>query len=150
MTDPALTRLRIEPHRITLVSPDGSEVVAATGLDALAGGVFRHEPPQPAELERAIDLVEDALMATRLPHAERGELVTSDPWLSTLHGLVLEGARLSREQVETLFQELAAVSLGRPAGQSGLPEGRQAAAALLILRECMHRLGYLAVRRSPA
>ena len=150
MNVPGTTRIRIEPQRTTLVSPDGSEVVAATGFDTLAGGVFHHEPPQPAELEQAIDLVEEALMATHLPHAERGDLVTSDPLLNALPGLRHPGARLTRDQIEALFQQLAATSLGRPAGQSGLPEGRQSAAALLILRERMHHLGYLAVRLGHA
>ena len=57
------TRLQLEPHRIKLSAPEAAGVIVATGVDDLANSIFRHDPPTPAELEQAIDIVEDALMA---------------------------------------------------------------------------------------
>src|SRR5690606_34286376 len=121
------------------------EVVIAIGIDSLADDVFLHEPPTPVELERAIDVIEDALMATGLPHVPRDELATSDPLLHTLIGRAPGSAHTTLAEVEALFQRLAAVSLGSPGGFSDPAFTRRAAAALLILQECMHHLGYRAV-----
>ena len=140
------TRLRLDPHHTTLSLPDAAEVVVGTGVDDLASAVFRHDPPTPAELEQAIDIVEDALMATRLAHTERGDLMTSDDLIRALPGLHGDGSRLTRDEVEALFQRMASVSLGNPGAQGDLPTGNRTRAALLLLRECMHHLGFEAVR----
>ena len=91
-------------------------------------------------------MVEDALMATRLRQGERGELVTAEPLLQALPGLDSTDPRLTREEVEALFQRLASASLGDPSALADMPIGGRTAAALLILRECMHHLGYGSVR----
>jgi hypothetical protein len=57
-----------------------------------------------------------------------------------LPGLHVQGAGLTRDGVEMLFQRLASRSLGAPVADAELPHGREVAAALLILRECMHHL----------
>jgi exopolyphosphatase/pppGpp-phosphohydrolase len=144
------TRLHLDAHRTTFSSTGRADAVAQVGIDDLAEAIFRHDPPTPAELERAIDVVEDALMATRLPHEERGGLVTSAPVLRDLPGLGGEGARLSRDEVEALFQRLASASLGDPSAAAGLPTDGRHASALLILRECMHHLGHAFVQADPA
>ncbi|MEZ5658025.1 MAG: hypothetical protein R3E83_05715 [Burkholderiaceae bacterium] len=41
-----------------------------------------------------------------------------------------------------MFSQLASAALGRPSAIDGLLSGREAAAALLIVRECMHHLGF--------
>jgi len=146
MNSHGITRFRLEPQRTTLSASTGGEVIVAAGVDGLADVSFHHDPPTPAEMEQAIDVVEEALMATHLPHAERGELVTSDPWLRGLPGLRDEGASLTRDDVEALFQQLASASLGNSGALRNLPAGGRAGAALLILRECMHHLGYESVR----
>ncbi len=142
------TRLRLEGERTTLAVGTGPEVVLALGVRGIADACFRHDPPTPFEIEQAIDVVEDALMAAPLRHAARGELLINDPLLHSLPGLQADGARLARDEVEAIFQRLASASLGNPGALAGLPPGRDAAAALLILRECMHHLGYDAVRRA--
>lgn len=101
-----------------------------------------HDPPSPGELERAIDLVEDALTASRLVNAGHGALVTADALLRRLPGLDTVGGTLMRDDVEMLFQLLASRALGTPVSSARIPEGREMAAALLILRECMHHLGF--------
>ena len=146
MSDPGITRLRFDPQSTVLSVAGAADLVLGVGIGALADAVFRHDPPTPAELERAIDLVEDALMASRLPHAERGELFSADALLRGLPGLGTGEAGLTRAEVETLFQRLALASLGDPAARGDMPSGARTAAALLVLRECMHHLGYDAVR----
>ena len=138
------THLRLEAER-TLLSSPASTVVVTVGIDRLADDVFLHEPPAPVELERAIDVVEDALMATGLPHVPRGELATPDPLLHTLIGRGPGSTRATLAEVEALFQRLAAVSLGSRGLITDPEFTRRAAAALLILRECMHHLSYRAV-----
>ena len=49
---------------------------------------------------------------------------------------------LTRDAVESLFQRLASRSLGTPVSSDELPPQRDIAAALIILRECMHHLGF--------
>jgi hypothetical protein len=146
MDDTRITNIRLDPRRTTLSEQGGAEVVLAVGVGDLVDAVFRHDPPTPSEMERAIDLVEDALMASRLPQGDRGELLTSDPLLRGLPGLREDGARLQRAAVESLFQALASASLGHLGTRGDIPAGAETAAALLVLRECMHHLGYEAVR----
>ena len=149
MNVPALTRLRLNAQRSTLAADEALEVVLAVGARGIADRFFGHDPPTPFEIEQAIDAVEDALTSSRLQRAERGELVTNDPllraWLpaGSRQG---DAARLTRVEVESIFQHLASASLGQPQALAGLPTGRDAAAALLILRECMHHLGYGGIR----
>lgn len=149
MSAPARTTLRLEDQRTTLADGTAPDVVLAVGVRGIADAYFRHDPPTPLEIERALDAIEDALSATRLRQAARGELLTNDPLLHALPGLQASGARLARDEVEALFQRLASASLGHPGALAGGPSGRDAAAALLILRECMHHLGYDSVRRAP-
>ena len=104
MTHFGNTRILLGPRSTLLIALDGAEMPQSASADGLADAVFRHDPPTPAEMEQAIDIVEDALMATPLRHAERGKLVTADPLLRNLPGLSHEGARLTRDEVEALFQ----------------------------------------------
>ncbi len=139
------TRLHLPAHQTTLETAQGTNIILGVGALSVADGFFRHDPPLPHELERAIDAVEDAMMADHVPRAIGGSLVSSDPALRAFPGLQASGATVSRGHIEALFQRLAATSLGRPGHMSGLPQGREAAAALLILRECMHHLGFESV-----
>jgi exopolyphosphatase/pppGpp-phosphohydrolase len=143
-------RIRLEAQSTLIEFGDGESVTLGVGPRGLAEDVLRHEPPTPAELERAIDLVEDALTVSRLAHADRGALAIADTDLLSLPGLAAQGASLTRDDVEALFQQLAARAVCPAAATSGLPHGRDVAAALLILRECMHHLGFDRVIAPPA
>ncbi len=139
------THLRLEAERTLLAPAASAEVVIAVGIDHLADTVFLHEPPTPVELERGIDVIEDELMATGLPHLPRGDLATSDAHLHSLLGGATGSTRVTLAEVEALFQRMAAISLGSPVRSTDQAFTRSASAALLILRECMHHLGYPAV-----
>jgi hypothetical protein len=49
---------------------------------------------------------------------------------------------LTLQQVEHVFGELAAVSLGRPTSSSGVPADRPFVSYVLVLREFMHHLAF--------
>ena len=91
---------------------------------ALATRHWRDGLPSPLQLERAIGDIESALMRERLARAARSALLTSEPLLAVLLPPAAGGAgQLDRDQVERRFDDLAA-------------------AALVILRECMDHLGF--------
>lgn len=136
------TRLHMQAHQTSLRTEQDVNAILAVGPRTVADAFFRHDPPLPYELERAIDAVEDALMHGDVRRAAGGALVSSDPAMSSFPGLQPGGATVTRDYVEALFQRLAAASLGRSGDLSSLPPGREAAAALLILRECMHHLDF--------
>ena len=75
---------------------------------------MRDDPPTPAELEQAIDLVEDALTGLPIVPADGDWLVTADALLRRLPGFGSQDAGLAREAVEALFQQLASRALGMP------------------------------------
>ena len=143
-------QLQLQAQTTLLVFEEGRAVTLPVGLQGLIETVLRHDPPTAVELERAIDAVEDALAVTRDGRAEGHDLLTADPVLITLPGLGQNGATLGRDDVEALFQRLASRALGMPVAASDVPHGRDVAAALLILRECMHHLGFDRVTRVPS
>ena len=138
-------QLSLLPQRTTLTASQGDSASFDVGPRTLVSTCFRHEPPTPVELEHAIELIENALMDAGYRPENSGALVTDDTQIRRLPGLEDLGANLTRDQVEALFQRLADISLGSPQTRGDLPTDREAAAALLILRECMHHLGFTSI-----
>lgn len=147
---PLPVRLRMQAQSTALAFADGRVVVLPVGPQGLVDTALRHDPPTPAELERAIDLIEDALAGSRVADVDRGGLSTADPLLLALPGLGSGSSVLGRDAVEGLFQRLASRAHGVPVASDELPYGRDIAAALLILRECMHHLAFDRVTAAPA
>lgn len=123
------------------------EVELGIGLAQLGRGPFRHEPPSEGELESAIAFVEDAVMplAKVLPLSTK--LVSSDVIASRLLALAQPASGqftgvLTLQQVEDVFGDIAAVSLGRPSSSSGVPTDGPFVSYVLILREFMHHLAF--------
>lgn len=120
------------------------------GYEQLATEVLRHAPPTPAELERAIALIEDELMKLHRLIPETAALVTTDTHIADLvrmiHPEIQSSIMASIEEVEQLFDLLAALSLGRPATSAGVPSDVRFAAILLILREVMHHLRFRSIQ----
>lgn len=146
---PPPVRLRMQAQSTTLAFVDGRVVALPVGPQGLAEAALRHDPPTPVELERAIDLIEDAVAGSRVADVDRGDLATADPFLRALPGLGSSGSVLGRDAVERLFERLAARAHGMPVAGDELPHGRDIAAALLILRECMHHLDFRRVAAAP-
>ena len=152
MNTPA-TRMQLDPQRTTLTIESAAGLVVEIGYRSVAERFLRHDPPTPGELESAIDGVEDALMAARAQRVDAGTLlVISDDIRRLLPGLLPDGTGATLVEVEARFQRLASASLGHPGVLANLPLGPEAAAALLILRECMHHLGFarLMIAQAPA
>lgn len=98
------TCLFMQAYQTVLATGDGGgESVIPVGPLALAKAFFKHDPALPHELERAIDVIEEALMSTKAPRANGGALLTSDPILATILGQRAESGMVSRDQVESLF-----------------------------------------------
>ena len=147
-----MVTLLIGDSETRVVSQRGNEppdtIVLAIGYAAQGHLHLRHEPPTPLELENAIAVVEDAVMplAKRLPLPS--ELIGAGPALEAIaaaSGKAQGDVRMELGEVERLFQQLAAVSEGRPVASGGVPSGAAYAATLLILREFMHHLGFGAI-----
>ena len=113
---------------------------------SLAQRHWAHESPGLLQLELAIEDVEDALMQTKVRHTSREALATSDALLQHLPGLQQDGAGLTLDQVEALFQGLVAAAPAPRRTAAGEPWSGAQVAALLILRECMHHLGFNEIR----
>lgn len=108
------------------------------GLHTLAQQRFQGRMPDALALEQGIEEVEDAIMPAGpwLPRPVR--LQTHDALLHAIAGVAAAENVLTRDAVEQLFEHLA-----RQAGRAGapdalLPQDPLWAAALLVLRECMH------------
>lgn len=112
------------------------------GTLQLGAGPFRAVPPTPLELENAIASVEDVVMplAKILPSGA-GFFVSGAQVQAVLPARSLELAL-----VEEHFNTLVAFSQGRPYDSSDLRTQPGGAALLLILRECMHHLGFSGVQ----
>ncbi len=138
------------PTVTTLSSDDGAVVTVGPSPAALADASIRHQPPTAGELEHAIDIVEDALMAAKAVRSSGGVLMTFEATLRQFPGLDAVGATLSRDAVEALFQQLASVALGMPDPGGAVFVDREVADALLITREYMHHLGFESIRMERA
>lgn len=119
------------------------------GLDGLVHQCFRHDPPLPIEIEHAIELTEEAVMPLADKFAGPPRII-----LQGAGGFLIANALnaggvlqvvLTLDEVESLFNRLTAVSLGRPSNQESLPTNGRFAASLLILREFMHHLHFAEV-----
>jgi exopolyphosphatase/pppGpp-phosphohydrolase len=145
-------RLSFGPDVTTLSMEDGSAVTVGPSPAALAAACFHHDPPTARELEHAIDIVEDALMAAMPPRGSGVPLTTIEPALRLLPGLADMDSALSREAIEDMFQLLASIASGQPTSSASIVADRRVAAALLVTRECMHHLDFewIRVARSPA
>jgi len=118
------------------------------GTEKTAGDFFKYFPPTLAEIENAIQVVEDEVMPLHRLLITTPDLYTLDESIQdiarlTVFSEVQQGLTLTRTDVEQVFNRLAAIISGRPASQDVLPTTNSFAATLLILREVMHHLGFM-------
>jgi tRNA U34 5-methylaminomethyl-2-thiouridine-forming methyltransferase MnmC len=132
--DARQTRLRADPH-----APD--VLALALGRDDVAA-IF-HSPLTAADIERAIERVEDAIGHPKVEIA-RALKVRGDETLRRLaEAAGLTGGpdlSLTTEAVEALFTRLARQAAGAVPVADRLPEDARFAATLVLLRELMHHL----------
>ena len=144
-----------DAHSDVRLSMDGMAPFHASfsqGVDSLLQQSLKHDPPLPGELEHAIELAEEAVMplAKQFAHGPllelrgQGATVVSE----ALAAAGIPADQLSVDEVEGLFNRLVALSMGRPIGQEALAGSRELFAAMLLLREFMHHLGFSVVKIS--
>lgn len=148
------THLQLDTAPIILQPHDAHVVVLPLSLDQLLADGLQHFPPREAALEQAIATTEDALMpqvaALRAQPLDR--LVLSDASLAALADLLARphtGADWHVDEVERAFNLVADVAAGLPAHRIGLPEHPRFVAALLVVRELMHHVGWETLQLPP-
>lgn len=116
------------------------------GSHKTAADYFRQQVPTPLEMENAISVVEDEVTRSRSVIVGGSVLYTTDPAIREIARIAGAPEKiimvLGLDQVERVFDRLAAVVLGKPASQEGIPPNADFAARLLILREFMHHLQF--------
>lgn len=150
----SITLLHVGEHKTVVAYASDKETMKICSLNmglqnvgsSSSDTVFQKYPPTALELENAIMVVEDEIMplAKLLPHPST--LILTDE-ITYLLKLVAgyDKSILSIDDVEDLFRRLAEVSEGSPMLSSGLPMRSDFAAAVLIVREFMHHLGFESV-----
>ncbi|PWC16248.1 hypothetical protein DDT52_18745 [Brenneria roseae subsp. roseae] len=119
----------------------------AMGVGKTGETFFKHLPPTPDEMERAIMVVEDEVIRIRHDLPAGSLLFSVDPGvaeIARISGVKEEagGWQLSQDEMERTFKRLEQVIFGSPASWEGIPLARDFAARLLILREFMHHHGF--------
>lgn len=108
------------------------------GLHTLAQYRFKGKMPDALALEQGIEEVEDAIMPAGpwLPRPVR--LQTHDALLHDIARVATADKVLTRDAVEQLFESLARQAQRAGPTDALLPQDPVWAAALLVLRECLH------------
>jgi hypothetical protein len=143
--------LSLEDERTVLVGTPGAPpvLVVGAGWRTIARDYLKHDPPSPLELENAIGAIEDQIARAGALPAKGSPVRTNDALvreIAVASGLPRDAETIfALSAVEQAYQRLAAqASRGLRSGD-GLAAGNGAAAALVILRELMHHLGFPAI-----
>lgn len=146
--------LHIGEDRTGVASGTGIEpsqvLMLEIGASRTSTDWFNHNPPSPLEIENAIVVVEDEVMRAREAALGSATLYSTDERVGDM--IRMAGcpdalmATLTVEQVERLFNQLAARAEGRPSSQVVIPDDPRFAATLLILREFMHHLHFDSIK----
>lgn len=118
------------------------------GIHKTSRDFFRSDIPSPAEVEDAINFIEDELMKASALAESQSELITFDAEIRSIaaEAGVEDATYLDRQAMEELFTRYALISMGRPEAFDTLKMDREFFANLLILREVMHHLGFERIR----
>jgi len=142
--------LHIGEEGVSVAAGTGNEpsqvLTLNMGWSRIVTDFFQHNPPAPIEIEEAIMVVEDEVTRARELAARHPSLYSTD---EVIHDIASTAGcpheptiLLTMEQVEWLFDQLAARSEGRLSSQVQVPDDPRFAATLLILREFMHHLRF--------
>lgn len=113
------------------------------GIQTITSKYFTKEVPTEAEVEYAINDIEDELMSSK-------DLVGSNEKLYTNDGFIIEIVKasektitnVSRQVIEEIFTKYALVSMGRSPTYDDIKMNKEKYAGLLILREILHHLNF--------
>jgi len=147
-------QLYLQEELIRLRAGHSTDISLPLSLSSLLDAGLRQFPPSGSAMEQAIASTEDALMPwiPALRQETLEVLECADAVLAPLPGVlgypqqaVLE---LDIEEIERAFQQLAQVAAGMPAKSQGIPERADFVAALVVVRELMHHVGWRQLRLS--
>ncbi len=152
------------PASIVIVALHDDDVVTAIGHQAMLESLsslplglahqtarwVHHGLISEAAIEQAIAHIEDVVMPLRSALPPSAQLFSADADFLTLArfaGMPIDARVwfLSTDALEQLFNRWIARSQGRPASQDDLPVTARVGVALLVLRECLHHLGFTGV-----
>lgn len=145
-------QLHLQEDLIRLQAGQTTNISLPLSLSSLLEAGLQRFPPSELALEQAIAATEDALMpwipALRMDPSE--VLESSDPVLALLPGVLAYPPQaiceLDIEEVERAFNQLAQVAAGMPAKNLDIPERADFVAALVVVRELMHHVGWQQLR----
>jgi len=131
-----LTR-RADPRRLSL----------PIGIKTIASKYFVHTVPSEAEVEYAINHIEDELMGDTALVCQNETLYCEDAFMIDL-AQAPKGPTtvVSREALEEMFTKYALVSMGRSPVYDDIAMDKEKYAGLLIVREIMHHLDFPELR----
>lgn len=141
--------LSIEDERTLLAAETADAppvLLAGIGWRAIGRDYLKHDPPSPLELENAITAIEDEIARLKSLPPKGSRMGTNDARvreIAAAAGLPPDRETiLTLDAVEQAFQRLAEQASRRLRSGEGLPAGNESAAALVILRELMHHMGF--------
>jgi hypothetical protein len=142
----ALPFLTFEADRTVLMDGEQRVFNLSVSPSSLARRHWLKGLPSSLQLEHAIDDVEAAIEQCLLAHADRGVLMTAQSVQRLLPELLRPQSEIGRDEVEFEFTRLVAAA--HVAGRSDATRALhgESAAALLLLRELMHHLGFQSLR----
>jgi exopolyphosphatase/pppGpp-phosphohydrolase len=116
--------------------------------------IFHRDPPTEADLEIAIDLTEEAVMPLARMLPSGAVLLAGNPLTGRIALLAAGSSEIdavSITAIESLFEQVA-MAARRGFWPAGQQMDAPSAAAVLILREFMHHLGFdrIEIPKSPA
>lgn len=147
-------RLYLQEDPIRLQSGQSPSIRLPLSLAMLLNEGLQRFPPSESAMEQAIAITEDALMpwipALRNPPLQ--VLECADAELAALPALLglapLPALELAIDELEQAFNQVARVAAGVPAKSVHLPEQPRFVAALVVVRELMHHVGWQKLRLS--
>jgi len=131
------------------VLPIGCETLWPAPAPAPAPAPGHGSGPSPLDLENAIQVVEDQIEGLQRHVSAGSRLVMDAPALAPLQqgGAIrsLANGAIGLADIEHEYQQLAARAMGAPSARGSGFEHPAGDALVLILRECLHHLGFDAV-----
>lgn len=123
-----------------------TEISIPVGFKYISDRYFKHTPPTPAEIEYAINEIEDEIEKIVPKLAGYETVYNSDGFIVHLallskvdDALVMV---LSRDCLESVFGQYAEISMGRPASSAESDISPLFYAQILLIREFMHHLKF--------
>jgi len=115
------------------------------GYETIAGKYFKKDIPGEAEVEYAINFIEDELMSHEELVNDGDALYIDEKFMMDLIKPENGTRVITRQEIEEIFTKYALVSMGRSPIYDNVEINKERYAKLLILREIMHHLDFMCV-----